>query len=69
MLNPQPEVHIRGDQAARYESIGSVVYATCSGDRQDRLHRDRTASWQLTPTRKLWTRNEHGSGGLKASQT
>jgi biopolymer transport protein ExbD len=24
---PQPEVHIRGDQAARYESIGRVVYA------------------------------------------
>jgi biopolymer transport protein ExbD len=24
---PQPEVHIRGDQAARYESIGRVVFA------------------------------------------
>ena len=27
-LDPQPEVHIRGDQDARYESIGRVV-ATC----------------------------------------
>jgi biopolymer transport protein ExbD len=27
-LEPQPEVHIRGDQDARYESIGRVV-ATC----------------------------------------
>jgi len=26
--NPQPEVHIRGDQKARYESIGRVMY-TC----------------------------------------
>ena len=26
-IKPQPEVHIRGDQAARYESIGRVVYA------------------------------------------
>jgi biopolymer transport protein ExbD len=25
--NPQPEVHIRGDQATRYESIGRVVFA------------------------------------------
>ena len=24
---PQPEVHIRGDQGARYESIGRVVFA------------------------------------------
>ena len=24
---PQPEVHIRGDQAARYESVGRVVFA------------------------------------------
>lgn len=23
--NPQPEVHIRGDQATRYESIGKVI--------------------------------------------
>ena len=23
---PQPEVHIRGDEAARYESVGKVVY-------------------------------------------
>jgi biopolymer transport protein ExbD len=28
VLNPQPEVHIRGDEKARYESIGRVVY-TC----------------------------------------
>ena len=27
-LQPQPEVHIRGDQEARYESVGKVV-ATC----------------------------------------
>jgi len=26
-IKPQPEVHIRGDQGARYESIGRVVYA------------------------------------------
>lgn len=24
---PQPEVHIRGDMSARYESVGRVVYA------------------------------------------
>lgn len=28
VLVPQPEVHIRGDEHARYESIGRVVY-TC----------------------------------------
>ena len=28
VLQPQPEVHIRGDQEARYESVGMVV-ATC----------------------------------------
>ena len=28
VLVPQPEVHIRGDQDARYESVGRVVY-TC----------------------------------------
>jgi len=27
-INPQPEVHIRADQDARYESVGRVV-ATC----------------------------------------
>jgi biopolymer transport protein ExbD len=27
VLDPQPEVHIRGDQKARYESIGRVVFA------------------------------------------
>ena len=25
---PQPEVHVRGDQATRYESIGRVIYTT-----------------------------------------
>ena len=28
VLIPQPEVHIRGDENARYESVGKVVY-TC----------------------------------------
>ena len=28
VLNPQPEIHIRGDAEARYESVGRVV-ATC----------------------------------------
>ena len=27
VINPQPEVHIRGDQNARYESVGRVVFA------------------------------------------
>ena len=27
VLNPQPEVHIRGDEEARYESVGRVVVA------------------------------------------
>ncbi|MET0518372.1 MAG: biopolymer transporter ExbD [Burkholderiaceae bacterium] len=27
VLNPQPEVHIRGDDKARYESVGKVIYA------------------------------------------
>ncbi len=27
VLKPQPEVHIRGDQDGRYESIGKVVFA------------------------------------------
>lgn len=27
VLTPQPEVHIRGDEKARYESIGRVIYA------------------------------------------
>lgn len=26
VMNPQPEVHIRGDQNARYESIGRVMF-------------------------------------------
>ena len=26
VLQPQPEVHIRGDENARYESVGKVVY-------------------------------------------
>ena len=25
--NPQPEVHIRGDDGARYESVGRVIFA------------------------------------------
>ena len=25
--NPQPEVHVRGDEKTRYESVGRVVYA------------------------------------------
>ncbi len=27
VLNPQPQVHIRADKDARYESVGRVVYA------------------------------------------
>lgn len=27
VLNPQPEVHVRGDSKARYESVGRVVFA------------------------------------------
>ena len=27
VMDPQPEVHIRGDDKARYESVGKVVYA------------------------------------------
>ncbi|KNZ34253.1 MAG: biopolymer transporter ExbD [Methylibium sp. NZG] len=27
VLNPQPEIHIRGDEKTRYESIGRVVFA------------------------------------------
>ena len=27
VLNPQPEVHVRGDKAARYEFVGKVVVA------------------------------------------
>jgi len=27
VLNPQPEVHIRGDEKARYESVGRVMVA------------------------------------------
>jgi biopolymer transport protein ExbD len=26
--NPQPEVHIRGDDKSRYESVGRVIYAS-----------------------------------------
>ncbi len=27
VMNPQPEVHIRGDEKTRYESIGRVLFA------------------------------------------
>jgi len=27
VLDPQPEVHVRGDAAARYESVGKIVFA------------------------------------------
>ncbi|HUG25230.1 ExbD/TolR family protein [Piscinibacter sp.] len=27
VMQPQPEVHVRGDQDARYESVGRVVFA------------------------------------------
>ncbi|WP_428423802.1 ExbD/TolR family protein [Methylibium sp.] len=27
VMKPQPEVHLRGDLAARYDSVGKVVYA------------------------------------------
>ena len=27
MLNPQPEVHIRGDSRADYDAVGRIVYA------------------------------------------
>ena len=27
VVQPQPEVHIRGDRGARYEAVGRVVYA------------------------------------------
>jgi len=27
VMNPQPEVHIRGDLAANYEGVGKVIYA------------------------------------------
>ena len=26
--NPQPEVHIRGDDKSRYESVGRVIFAS-----------------------------------------
>jgi len=27
VLNPQPEVHIRGDSAANYDSVGRIIYS------------------------------------------
>ncbi|MBC7992199.1 MAG: biopolymer transporter ExbD [Rhizobacter sp.] len=27
VITPQPEIHIRGDQKSRYESVGRVVFA------------------------------------------
>ncbi|MEY2689685.1 MAG: hypothetical protein RL375_3884 [Pseudomonadota bacterium] len=27
VLNPQPEVHIRGDMTANYDSVGKIIYA------------------------------------------
>ena len=27
VLNPQPEVHIRGDARANYDSVGRIIYA------------------------------------------
>jgi biopolymer transport protein ExbD len=27
VLTPQPEIHIRGDEKSRYESVGRVVFA------------------------------------------
>lgn len=27
VMNPQPEVHVRGDEFSRYESVGRVVFA------------------------------------------
>ena len=27
VLKPQPEIHIRGDKGARYESVGRIVFA------------------------------------------
>ncbi|ALV07776.1 MULTISPECIES: ExbD/TolR family protein [Roseateles] len=27
VLNPQPEVHIRGDEKSRYENVGKVMFA------------------------------------------
>jgi biopolymer transport protein ExbD len=27
VMNPQPEVHIRGDHASNYEGVGKVIYA------------------------------------------
>jgi biopolymer transport protein ExbD len=27
VMDPQPEVHIRGDLAANYEGVGRVIYA------------------------------------------
>jgi biopolymer transport protein ExbD len=27
VLNPQPEVHIRGDNRANYDAVGRIVYA------------------------------------------
>ena len=27
VMDPQPEIHIRGDEKARYESVGRVVFA------------------------------------------
>ena len=27
VMTPQPEIHIRGDEKSRYESIGRVVFA------------------------------------------
>jgi len=32
VLDPQPEVHIRGDMDARYEAVGRVVYACQRAD-------------------------------------
>jgi biopolymer transport protein ExbD len=27
LMNPQPEVHIRGDMTANYDSVGKIIYA------------------------------------------
>ncbi len=38
VLVPQPELHIRGDLAGRYEFVGRVVFACAAcGDSEDRV--------------------------------
>ena len=63
MLTPQPEVQIRGDGGAQYESVGRIIYAVPAGraSRRSASSPSRRFAARLSVAEQFYRGTRHGN--------